>query len=572
MNDASQTQGNQGFSQSRQRNVVNLQIDLFLGDITDVAAPVAVCAHQEGVPLGGSARSFDRLLDSSLTQAIDFQMMVEGVLDGYGRLRAMAETSTYNQSRFQRAAIDPMRIIVVDSDELKLSKMRDAFLSADQSEDLRIQVDEIQNTNSKSLVNARSEEWSDDSVATLLRATRRESATPEIVTLEFSAVSESAMVAVRESIFSSYLHENLPRKLIEAAEVSKRESFGRFFATVVIPEHFKKLVERAANLTLEVDETTALYPWEMMAHSRYGRTVFVGTSICASRQFRTQFAPPPTTPPPVSRKLKVLLIADPAAGSRALRGAREEGWAVVDTLERARLLWDDTYDIQITVRIGSAYGDDVDLDERLASIRKKTPLVVSAEKCDPLEVNMQIATEQFDVIHYAGHGFFDEKRGQAGWVLDNNCYLSADDLFRVRQVPRLVFANACFSAKTNQESTSPSAEYDPRKNFVGSAMAFFRRGIPNFIGTGWKVDDRSARVCSQYFYAFALGLDRPDANALPSRPQLGTIAAVETIAAALRDARIATMRSDKKSSTWGAYQHYGRVNDRLLAPPGEGQS
>ena len=97
-------------------------------------------------------------------------------------------------------------------------------------------------------------------------------------------------------------------------------------------------------------------------------------------------------------------------------------------------------------------------------------------------------------------------------------------------------------------------------------MAFFRRGIPNYIGTGWKVDDRIALVCSQYFYAFALGLERPDAKARPSRPEL-----VETIAAALRDARLATMRFDKKSSTWGAYQHYGRVSDRLLAPPGEVQ-
>ena len=59
------------------------------------------------------------------------------------------------------------------------------------------------------------------------------------------------------------------------------------------------------------------------------------------------------------------------------------------------------------------------------------------------------------------------------------------------------------------------------------------------------------------------GLERPDAKALPSRPEL------QTIAAALRDARNATMRFDKKSSTWGAYQHYGKVGDRLLAPSGD---
>ena len=235
---------------------------------------------------------------------------------------------------------------------------------------------------------------------------------------------------------------------------------------------------------------------------------------------------------------------------------------MVKTFETARMLWEDVYDIKLTVRIGSSDDDDHNLEERLASIRQNTEPIVSAEKCDPLEVNMQIATEQFDVVHYAGHGFFDEKRLQAGWILDHNCWLSADDLFRVRQVPRLVFANACFSSVT-PSAQKPDAEGDRRRSFVGVAMAFFRRGIPNFIGTGWQVDDRSARVCSQYFYAFALGLERPDAKALPSKSEL------QTIAAALRDARHATMRFDQKSSTWGAYQHYGRVSDRLLAPSGD---
>lgn len=55
----------------------------------------------------------------------------------------------------------------------------------------------------------------------------------------------------------------------------------------------------------------------------------------------------------------------------------------------------------------------------------------------------------------------------------------------------------------------------------------------------------------------------PDAGALPSSPEL------QTLAAALRDARNATMRFDKKSSTWGVYQHHGKVGDRLLAPSGD---
>jgi hypothetical protein len=616
------------------------------GDITDVEAPIAVCAHQEGVPLVGDARLFDRLLNFWLTQAIEFQMIsarlgqlflvnlarfrptpdvkisevavvglgepgqlspddvrflisnvttavkqmgfstfatsligtrrrelsileaarsvVDGILDAHRRLEALAQISKSNYS-INYSSENNFNIIVVDNDKQKLVKMRNAFINSSDSRDIIISVKESVTPRGTIDLKAFSDELTDDSIPTLLRVTRRQqpvASSGEI--LEFSAVSDTAMVAVRESFISRYLHENLPKKLIETIELQFRESFCRFFFAAVIPDDFKKLVERAANLTIEVDETTALYPWEMMAQSRYGRTTFAGTTICVSRQFRTQLAPPPAAPPPLSRKLRILLIADPAPGQLELRGAREEGWAVIDILNLARRLWEEIYEIEVTVRIGSETDDSEDLNDRLNLVRKMGSLIISAGKCNPLEVNMQIATEQFDVIHYAGHGFFDEKRGQAGWILDQKCWLSAEDMFRVRQVPRLVFANACFSAVTPSGlSASNGSDADPRKDFVGVAMAFFRRGIPNFVGTGWKVDDPVAKICSQYFYALALGLQRPDARELPIKPEL------MTIAAALRDARMETMRFDKKSSTWGAYQHYGRVSDRLLAPAPE---
>ena len=46
----------------------------------------------------------------------------------------------------------------------------------------------------------------------------------------------------------------------------------------------------------------------------------------------------------------------------------------------------------------------------------------------------------------------------------------------MRQVPRLVFANACFSAVTTNQN-------EQRGQLVGLAQAFFARGIPNYIGS-----------------------------------------------------------------------------------------
>ena len=96
--------------------------------------------------------------------------------------------------------------------------MRDVFLQIDVPEKFRVQVGEILYTEGKVRVGAHFDELADDPLATLLRATRKQTPAPEGVILEFSAVSESAMVAVRESVISNYIHENLPRKLIEATD------------------------------------------------------------------------------------------------------------------------------------------------------------------------------------------------------------------------------------------------------------------------------------------------------------------------------------------------------------------
>src|SRR5262249_39586229 len=74
-NSASVAKPNEGLGLSSQDAKVVLQFELVLGDITGVDAPLAVCTHQEGVPLIGNARSFDRILDTWLTQAIDSQIV-----------------------------------------------------------------------------------------------------------------------------------------------------------------------------------------------------------------------------------------------------------------------------------------------------------------------------------------------------------------------------------------------------------------------------------------------------------------------------------------------------------------
>src|SRR5207248_2975790 len=75
---------------------------------------------------------------------------------------------------------------------------------------------------------------------------------------------------------------------------------------------------------------------------------------------------------------------------------------------------------------------------------------IGAADCDAVDLTSLILNEQFDLIHFAGHGFFDDKHpDEGGWVLSKDVRLSAREIFKTRRVPRLVVANACFSAVVN---------------------------------------------------------------------------------------------------------------------------
>jgi hypothetical protein len=77
-----------------------------------------------------------------------------------------------------------------------------------------------------------------------------------------------------------------------------------------------------------------------------------------------------------------------------------------------------------------------------------------------------------------------------------------------------------------------------------------------------QVDDAAARECARWFYARVLGLRSPDeANGV-----IGT-SPPATIGEALREARRNTFAFSAQSSSWGAYQHYGRISDKLLPLP-----
>lgn len=505
---------------------------------------------------------------------------LEGIRDGYERFRAIAAAVKELKEEFREAAARDLFVSIVEppsespakSEDHRAKQIFDAFRDADQifgdadpsgvRPKLHLEVTWAGRVPDDPEPEKNAEDVEPDVPVTLLRVTRQEAevvpsssvkplpaGTTGIETFCFSALSDAAAVTVREQEVSSYFVRELPERMTAADSPEEQQDFGTFFANYLIPSEFHGLMEKDISLTFIVDEATAAYPWEMAAHNKYSRTGFLGTTRAVSRRFHTLMSPPPSSLPPLNEVLKILIIADPAPGDLSLPHAREEAAVILEVLDHVRKVWEKEYTFEATVRIG--HKDDDLVRSQIEKTRQLGDWVKSVEPCDPVKLAMLIVNEHYDVIHYAGHGFCDPESKRAGWVFDRDCRLTAQEIFKVRQVPRLVFANACFSSVTTDKPIDHSGQ---RRKMVGLAQAFFARGIPNYIGAGWQVEDACARECARTFYSYVLGLH-------------GRKSPPATIGEALLKARNATRDFKNASTTWGAYQHYGAVGDKLLPLP-----
>ncbi|MFO1435027.1 MAG: CHAT domain-containing protein [Gammaproteobacteria bacterium] len=185
--------------------------------------------------------------------------------------------------------------------------------------------------------------------------------------------------------------------------------------------------------------------------------------------------------------------------------------------------------------------------KQVGNVRVEVESRIGPGECDPVEILAQLISVDFDIIHYCGHGDYDPRAPlTAGWVFGKKRLITASDIFRARRVPRLVFANACFSGVLHAGEALASPELSRATATI--AQAFFERGVRNFIGAGWPVSDDGASTLAGAFY-----------KGLLQRQSIGT---------ALLNARRAVFDLEG-DSTWGAYQHYGDPADRVLLEDGD---
>jgi hypothetical protein len=154
-------------------------------------------------------------------------------------------------------------------------------------------------------------------------------------------------------------------------------------------------------------------------------------------------------------------------------------------------------------------------------------------------------------VHYCGHGDFDEKDPTAtGWLFEGGL-LRAREIERIQQAPRLIVANACLSGRVSDQRENGRPVRRPGEETAllpSLADEFFRRGVRDYVGTAWEVNDEGAIEFATTLYS----------NLLAS----------STLGAAMLEARKKLHESsDEYDALWAAYQHYGDPNTTLFDGP-----
>ncbi|HEX8488629.1 MAG TPA: CHAT domain-containing protein [Propionibacteriaceae bacterium] len=464
---------------------------------------------------------------------------VESWMDGV----AQSLSGQLEDARLQRITIveqDPRRLAEIDR---ALVQMRDLM-----GREGRLQVDypgatpelaeQWRQSALQRAVKEAEEHWKDGGTAGPSQDPRpaRLTITRDGDSFRFGAITDAAAVPEREIPLDPALVTEANDQLAAEPEAGRSNRDGVYLGKLLFPGDLQTTL-RGAPLVLMLDSTTARVHWELIAHSsvaqnaalddgagknghdRFAQRLGIGGGV--TRQLRTVFAPPPEPPPPPERRLRVLVVADPAEDAH-LPGAEEEGILVADLFERYN-----THEHPDRVEVVRLFGP-----------REATRSAVLRE----------LMTKRFHVLHFAGHCFYNKEYPPgSGWIFSNQAVLSARELRRIDRVPEFVFSNACESGVTPDRTGKRTAELAP-----SFAESFFARGVGNFVCTAWPVDDQGAQLFADTLYTRLLGLQAPQAR--PDPMYLAMAEARRTVA---------TSRGGGARS-WGAYQHYGDPLFRLV--------
>jgi CHAT domain len=204
-----------------------------------------------------------------------------------------------------------------------------------------------------------------------------------------------------------------------------------------------------------------------------------------------------------------------------------------------------------------------DPQNNLKFVRKEIENIAGALECEPgTEVEViegvtgrqlndhLLNSDRYDVIHYAGHAYFDDARperssllvhtdGSTGNLAKYERYF-AQKIRRLLKGQPLAFLNAC---ETGHAAPERNEDYTLRTPAEGLASAFVYAGALGCVGSLWPVQDKCAADFAIAFYRQLLD--------------------GETLGEAMRQARMNVRARYPNSATWATFMLYGDPTFRL---------
>lgn len=350
---------------------------------------------------------------------------------------------------------------------------------------------------------------------------------PSADTISFALDTKRARTEVRAQSTQGKLLRDLVSRASTAASQDPR--LGRTLFQLLVPPEVEPFLAGTSRMLLELDDRTAVIPWELLdTRNEDGGAGSGGGGARSDNRpwaIRTQLL----------RKLRqenyrqqvqdassddaVLVIGEPAVDSTRygpLPGARAEALAVVAALHGPG-------------GVGAQRVTALIDDNNAAS-------VINA-----------LFERRYRIVHVAAHGEPVTKDAQGrllakgGVVLSEGSFLGSDEIKSMRTVPELVFVNCChLAARDSGRALSHDANFNRAEFAWGLADSLIEIGVRCVIAAGWAVDDRPAEVFATTFYR----------EILARKPFISAVAA----------AREAAWNEDRASNTWAAYQAYGDPN------------
>ena len=333
-----------------------------------------------------------------------------------------------------------------------------------------------------------------------------------------TAGGKAAIVQGRQPIKDSDL-DALAKKVAERG-VSDDEmaAFGSKLADMVLPREIRDLLGdelgaaggvTSRPLVVVHDAAMSRVPWETLQIGKAapalggGMTHRYDGGVLSVAKWREEG--------PGTQGLNVLLVVNP---TEDLDGAEREG-------ER------------ITKLFTGLPGVTLDVLHRKEATRR--------------ELLRQFHLGKYDVMHYAGHAFFDpNNRARSGILCAGREVLSGADLAALSKLPSLVFFNACEAARVRRSDGSERKFDEPTRGTIGFAESFLAGGVTNYLGTYWPVNDTGAEVFATAFYTALLRGEALGPSLIKGRQAV----------------------RDRKLGDWANYVLYGRSAFTFALGPG----